>query len=234
MFVPELLGLSKPPLLFDVLLHLATGLAVMLYFRKDFTEIVVDGCKGRGKARKLLYWLVLASIPAVILALAFNSLIEKAFSTPIYSAFFLLVTAAMLFSADYAKGEGDTQDLGATGAILVGVFQGLALLPGISRSGSTMTAARWWGLSRQAAAKFSFLLSIPIILMAGVYEALPFFTGEATAIFQPAYLWGMMVAFISGYAVINFFLRYLGKGRFAGFAYYCILAGLFMLIRALI
>jgi len=233
-FVPELLGIPKPPLLFDVLLHLATGLAVVLYFRRDLTGLIIDGYKGQGEARKLLFWLVLASLPAVILALAFSDLVKAAFGSPINPAFLLLVTAAMLFSADYAKGQKEMAGLGAVGAFLVGIFQGFALLPGVSRSGSTITAACWWGLSRQAAARFSFLMSIPIIIGAGIYEAKPLFIGEAPAGFDGAYLWGMIAAFISGYFVIHYFLRYLGKGRLSAFGVYCILAGLFMLFRVLI
>ena len=124
-FVPELLGIPKPPLLFDVLLHLATGLAVVLYFRRDLTGLIIDGYKGQGEARKLLFWLVLASLPAVILALAFSDLVKAAFGSPIYPAFLLLVTAAMLFSADYAKGQKEMAGLGAVGAFLVGDFPGL-------------------------------------------------------------------------------------------------------------
>ena len=160
-FVPELLGIPKPPLLFDVLLHLATGLAVVLYFRRDLTGLIIDGYKGQGEARKLLFaGAGLAS--AVILALAFSDFVKAAFGSPIYPAFLLLVTAAMLFSADYAKGQKEMAGLGAVGAFLVGIFQGFALLPGVSRSGSTITAACWWG-SRQAAARFSFLVSILIL-----------------------------------------------------------------------
>ncbi len=225
MIVPALFGIPKPSLTFDVLLHLGTGLAVAAVFKDELLTLIKGICKRDKTALRLAGWLVVGTIPAVAAGFLLRNQVEKVFGVPVFSGVFLLVTAFLLWLADRYDGAKDYRSLGWSGSLLVGLFQALALLPGISRSGATITAGRAWGLSRQEAARFSFLLSIPIIFGAGIYEALPLLTGETPAELTGPYLAGTLVAAVSGFLVIKFFLGYLGRGRLRPFMIYCLLMG---------
>ena len=225
MIVPALLGIPKPPLTFDVLLHLGTGLAVAAAFRDELLALIKGIWKREKEALGLAGWLVVGTIPAVLAGFFLRDQVEKVFGVPVFSGVFLLVTAFLLWLADRFDGTKDYRSLGWGGALLVGAFQALALLPGISRSGATITAGRARGLSRQEAARFSFLLSIPVIFGAGIYEALPLLTGETAAELSVPYLAGTLVAAVSGFLVIKYFLGYLGRGRLRPFMIYCLLLG---------
>lgn len=234
-FVPTLLGIPYPPLVFDVLLHLGTLAAVIFHFREDLKSLLTGFFRGEEAFRRLVWWLILGTIPAVIGGVVFHDVLEEFFSSPVFPAIFLLVTGAFLWTAERVGGEKDYTALGPWGALLVGFFQALSLLPGISRSGATLTAGRWWGLSRQEAARFSFLLSIPIILGVGAYESLPLLAGEAA---QPAvtlpYLGGTLAAAVSGFLVIRFFLHYLRKGSLRPFIFYCWAVGVIFLVKTVL
>lgn len=223
--IPALFGIPKPPLTFDVLLHLGTGLAVAAVFKDELLTLVKGICKGEKAALRLAGGLVVGTIPAVAAGFLLRDQVEKVFGVPVFSGVFLLVTAFLLWLADRYDGDKDYQSLGWGGALLVGLFQALALLPGVSRSGATITAGRAWGLSRQEAARFSFLLSLPIIFGAGLYEALPLLTGETPLELTSPYLAGTLVAAVSGFLVIRYFLGYLGRGRLRPFMIYCLLVG---------
>ena len=223
--VPALLGIAKPPLTFDVLLHLGTGVAVAAVFKDELLALVKGICKGEKAALLLAGWLVVGTIPAVLAGFLLRDQVEKVFGIPVFTGVFLLVTAFLLWLADRYDGAKDYWSLGWGGSLLVGVFQALALLPGISRSGATITAGRAWGLSRQEAARFSFLLSIPVIDRAGIHDALHLLSGENTLELTGPYLAGTLVAAVSGFLVIKYFLGYLGRGRLRPFMIYCLLVG---------
>lgn len=223
--VPALFGIPKSPLSFDVLLHLATGVAVAANFKKELSVLFKGIVKGEKAALGLAGWLAAGTVPAVAAGLFFRETVEGFFTVPVFAGVFLLVTGFFLWLADRYDGTKDYHSLGIGGALLVGVFQALALLPGISRSGATITAGRALGLSRREAARFSFLLSIPIIFGAGIYEALPLLSGETAPELTGPYFAGMLAAGVSGFLVIRYFLHYLGKGKLRPFMIYCWILG---------
>jgi|SRR5690554_216721 len=231
--VPAVLGIPKPPLTFDILLHLATGVAVAANFKKELFLLLKGIVRGEKAALGLTGWLAAGTVPAVAAGLFFREKVEGFFAVPVFAGVFLLVTGFFLWLADRYDGDKDYHSLGIGGALLVGVFQAMALLPGISRSGATITAGRGLGLSRREAARFSFLLSIPVIFGAGIYEALPVLTGEVTAELTGPYLVGMLAAAVSGFLVIRYFLQYLGRGKLRPFMIYCWILGAGFILASL-
>ena len=239
--VPFLLRWPSPDLAFDVAVHLGTALAVIAYFARDLWSILGGSLRWafrRGSAddarnARLLGLLAVASVPAAVVGLLGESLFEDLFTgreavddtgAPL-TALFLLGTAALLWIAEavYARGrDSDRRELGEVrmrDAIVVGLFQAVAIAPGISRSGATISAGVFRGLRRDAAARFSFLLSIPAILGAGVV-ALPDVPADADL---GRLFVGAGVAAITGFAAIAFLMRYLRTRTMRPFAVYCVL-----------
>lgn len=232
--VPWLLGWQfdeKAKFVFDVLVQNGTLVAVILYFWKDIwyiTRAVVEGLLKRqplGTADARLGWfIVVATIPAVVLGLAFKDFFEATFADPIATALQLLVTAALLIFAErYGKRERDLAQMTWLDSLLIGLMQALAILPGISRSGATMAGGLARHYQRPAAARFSFLMSIPVMLGAGVVALkdlleIPNFTEYLLPVGV-----GFTVAAIVGYASIAWLLSFVRQRSFYGFAVYCVL-----------
>ena len=238
--VPFLLRWPAPDLSFDVAVHLGTALAVIAYFARDLASILAGtsrwairrGSPDDARQARLLGLLAIASIPAGVAGILLEGLFEDLFTgreavddigAPL-SALFLLGTAAILWAAEavYARRDEGTRreldDIRLGDAVVVGLFQALAIAPGLSRSGATIGAGVFRGLRRDAAARFSFLLSIPAILGAGLV-ALPDV--------PPGTDWGpiamgALVAAVSGFAAIAFLLRYLRTRTMRPFAVYCV------------
>ena len=215
MIVPALFGIPKPPLTFDVLLHLGTGLAVVAIFRDELLTLVKGICKGEKAALRLAGWLVVGTIPAVIAGFLLRDQVEKVFGVPVFPGFSSWSPLSCSGSPTGTTAPRITRAWVGAAFACVGFFKPWALLPGISRSGATITAGRAWGLSRQEAAKFSFLLSIPVIFGAGLYEALPLLTGEMPLELTGPYLAGTLVASVSGFLVIKYFLGLSWRGKVA-------------------
>jgi undecaprenyl-diphosphatase len=238
--VPFLLRWPIPDLSFDVAVHLGTALGVILYFARDLGGIVsgsVRSALGRGSEEdrtnaRLLGLLAIGSIPAGLAGLLLEGLFEDLFTdtesvddigAPVV-ALFLLGTAAILWIAEAVqarRGEGrgrDLSDVGVVDALVVGLFQAFAIAPGLSRSGSTIGAGVFRGLRRDAAARFSFLLSIPAILGAAVV-ALPDLPRDADL---GPMLAGAAVAAVTGFAAVSLLLRYLRTRTMRPFAVYCV------------
>jgi undecaprenyl-diphosphatase len=224
-----LLGLESSGLLVEVVLHLGTLVSVLIYFRRDIGLLLrgffQSGDEGKG-ARQEVGFLALATLPAVAVALTLNDVVEAAFEEVIISGLMLLVTTAVLVSTKWVKGEREGQ-LTWTKALVIGIAQALAILPGISRSGITIAAGLWLGLPSQAAARFAFLLAIPAILGAGLFKLQDVLgTGsQATAVL----LVGFVAAAIVGYSVIAWLLRILRKGQLHYFAGYTFLVALMVI-----
>jgi undecaprenyl-diphosphatase len=223
--VPALLGRDAPPLSFIVLLHLGTLVALLLYFAKDLWAIATDVVRG-GEGRRLVVLLAVASVPAAILGLLFEETFEELLSHPREVAFSLLATAALLVAAEWVAGTIsigrrlprplDSQTT-MRHAVWIGLAQALALLPGVSRSGSTMGTGLAMGLRRDVAARFSFLLAIPAIAGANILE-LPDVTTDGIGAPE---LVGFVAALITGYASVSLLLRYLKRFSYLPFAAYC-------------
>jgi len=181
-----------------------------------------------------LAWLILiGSIPAAVLGLLFEDFFEMLFGTPPIVSALLLLTAGLLTFSEWRGKQGrDLPALKWFDALLIGFGQAAAIAPGISRSGATMAAGLMRGVRRAAAARFSFLLSTPVILGAGVWQLKDLFADSGWTAHLPPLLVGFLAAGVSGYLCIRFLLGYLRRGKLYPFAVYCTLAGVFCLIVA--
>ena len=230
--VPWLFGWDDPfitSLPFSVMLHLGTLVALLVYFRAEWVRLVPAGLATirdrsfRGDPDRRLAWLlVAATIPAAIVGFLFNDLFEESVRQVGVVAVTLVVGGVLLWLADHlgprSKGVGDVTFPIALG---IGVAQALALIPGISRSGISISAGRIAGLDREAAARFAFLMATPITAGAGIFEARGLLTGEAGVDVQVGpLLVGMLAAAISGMAAIHFMLTYLRTRSLDVFVWY--------------
>ena len=225
---------EQPGLLFDVLLHAGTMAAVVLYFRQDLLKLLLC-CRPGGNAddRRVLLLLILASVPTAIIGLAAKDLVEQLFEVmPVVGAM-LLVTGLLLFYAGKAQGSGrEMAQMNKLDALLVGIAQGLAVMPGISRSGSTIGCLLLRGISADAAARFSFLLALPAVGGATLLQLKDL--SQVASGELPAYLIGTLVAFASGLVAIRLLLSVLRRRRLGGFALYCLLLGSVIIATSLL
>jgi undecaprenyl-diphosphatase len=230
-------------LVFTVAVHLGTLVAVLVYFWRDWLRVLQGAWKIVTTRRiddpdsRLFLFLIVGSIPVGIIGALFASEIEQAFQQPAAAAGFLLVTAALLvFSELRTNSQAANRtlnDMSWLDAILVGVAQLLALFPGVSRSGSTIAAGLFRGITRPDAARFSFLLGTPAIIGAGLITGLDLIQSPEAAGELPLLLAGFISAGIVGYASIAFLLTHLRKRRLYIFAAYCTVVGLLSLLVAL-
>jgi undecaprenyl-diphosphatase len=219
--VPFLFGWTDPfitSLAFSVMLHIGTLAALLVYFRSDWARLVPAGFATiRDRSfqgdpdRRLAWLLVAATIPAALAGFLLNDWIEANFREVGPVAATLVVGAIILWLADrYGSLTKGVEDVTFPLAIGIGAAQALALVPGISRSGISISAARFAGLGREAAARFSFLMATPIIIGAAVFEVRKLVTGEAGVPIELAPLIvGMVASFVAGILAIGFLLRYL-------------------------
>lgn len=230
-------GFGQPGLLFDVVLHLATLVAVVFYFRSDWIPLVTFGryrvkegaFEQLGSVSQVIRWIVLATIPTGMIGVIFQKPIESLFLEVKPVAGFLLLTGVLLYSSErLAKKEREEVGLNNWRALWIGLVQGIAILPGISRSGSTIAAALLLGLSGINAARFSFLISVPAILGAAVLQ-IPHLEGIAPGEVS-GYLLGGVTAGILGWITIVWLLQWIRQKRLRFFAYYCWVVGGLVLI----
>jgi undecaprenyl-diphosphatase len=216
--VPALLGIDEPDLATSAMLHVGTLLAVLWYYREDLVGLVRDP---RSDHSRHIFWLLLlGSIPAAIVGLTLDGPIEILFSEPGYVAIALVITGVVLAASALLPAEGKPVEEATRGdAVVVGLAQALALIPGISRSGMTITAGVAQGLERVQAARYAFLLGVPAIAGAGLVEGLELADRGG---FEWSLLVGMGVAAITGYLAIGGLIRLLGRTGLAPFAIYCI------------
>ncbi len=227
--VPWLFGWQDPGLAFDVFLHWGTLLAVFGYFFGDWVQLIRAGLAsiierkiGFDRNRSLFWMLVLATIPAGLAGYAFHDLVSGVFRAPLLIAISLALVGFLLYWVDgrYPPYR-NMGDLSLRDAMWIGVAQAFAIIPGVSRSGSTMTMGRFLGLNREAAARFSFLLSFPIILAAGIFETKNLMEMGGGPQMSSGYLIsGFIASFLSGIASIHILLAYLRSADFAVFAWY--------------
>ncbi len=216
------------PLAFDVVLHFGTLLAVVLYFRRDLTgmalAVVGSDVERADELRRWVWLLALATVPAAVAGGLGGSTIEAAFSSPPIVGAGLLVTAALLWTAAVrpAAGRGGAEVV-ARDAVLIGMLQVVGLVPGISRSGSTIVGGLLLGLDREVAARFAFLMSVPAIAGAMVKNAAG--VGALLAEDASALLAGMFAAALTGWFAIEIMMRVVRGGRLRGFALYCLVLG---------
>lgn len=220
--LPYLRGQAYQGLAFDVMLHAATLLAVLIYFSKDWFVLIKEGLtKPASQDGRMLWYLAAATVPAGLAGVLFNDWAESTFRNPLAIAACLIVFGALLFWADHTAKQDKTGPVGFTTILWIGCAQMLALMPGVSRSGITITAALLLGLTRPAAARISFLLSTPIIAGAALLEV----TKLSASDFNAPLCWGFISAFVGGLLVISGLMKYIKTHRFDVFVYYRWLLG---------
>jgi len=236
-FFQSVFGLAEPQLAFDVMLHLGTLLAVVVYFRTDVARILlgtwawVRGRRGEESESeaKLLLWIVVASIPTGLMGVLLKDWFESLFSMPKTVGLMLLVTGLLLWLTRFAgRKQKTTGEMGVLDALVIGIAQGVAIIPGISRSGSTISAGLFCGLNRELAGKFSFLLSIPAILGATFLEFREIDAASGIGVT----LFGMAVSFFVGLVALKLLMKIVKKGKLSYFSYYCWAVGVLMVLLA--
>lgn len=225
---------SNEEVFFDIMVHLGTLIAVLIFFRKDVLNILkamwhaLKTKNWENKEAKLGLFIMAGTIITVMLALPINEIAEKLVYTPSIVGILLFITGFTLLYSEYKskKLEEKKEEVSLKTSILIGLAQGLAALPGFSRSGWTIATGLFCGLDRVTAARYSFLLSIPIILGASmVYPLIKIDIHEAIQYNWSAIIAGTVVSAIVGYLCIKYFMKFISKFSLAIFGYYCIITG---------
>jgi undecaprenyl-diphosphatase len=235
--LPALLGMAQPDLAASVIAHLGTLLAVVIYFARDLWGIMVAALASLRDRQlmataesRLAWYIVVGCIPAALLGLALESWFEALFHNPRWAALFLLATAVILITGErLLSGHKKLADMTWLDAIVIGLFQAVALLPGVSRSGSTIMAGLMRGLNRELAARYSFLLSVPIIFGAGLVEIAKLFSADIAIPIAPLVATFVTSALV-GYGCIYFLMAWLRQRSLYPFAIYCALFGIGFLL----
>ncbi len=240
--MPAIFGLTQPSLNIIAVAHLGSLLAVLIYFRRDLWDIITAVLEGLIQRRpmettdsRLGWYIVAGSIPAAVAGLLFSDFFDEVFGTPTLAAFFLLVTAGLLVWGErMLTGDKDLSEMNWLDAITIGLFQMMALFPGISRSGSTISGGLWRGLNRGTAARYSFLLGVPAILGAGLISLLHLQQSGTLLAEWQVLLAAFASAAVVGYLCIYFLLAWLRSHSLYIFAAYCTLLGGGYLLSTLI
>lgn len=228
----DLFGVRLPGITFEVMVHFGTLLSVFWVFGGDMVRIISRFPREQ-RERRFLVMLILGVIPTGLVGLLFKDYFTVFFESTLTVGFMLLVTGAILYSLQYLKpGVKDEATMKPGDALFISFIQGLAIMPGISRSGSTIAAALWSGLDRETAVRFSFLVSVPVIMGVTLLEIVSLRETGFDAL-NGGVLAGTLAAFLSGILAIKVFVRLLQAGRFRYFAYYCWLAGSLVMVSKL-
>ena len=239
-------GVPATPDFFDVLLHLGTLVAVFAAYWQDIRDMIVELIDGvrdlvRGTtpnpippARRMILLIIVGTLPLFVV-LPVKDLVEGLSGNIYFVAGALIVTGFLLFASDRVKkGRKTERSAKLLDVLLVGIAQAIATCPGISRSGTTITAGCFVGFDRKFAVRFSFLLSIPAVLGANILSLKDALTGGVDWSQLPVYLAGVVVAAVSGYLCIRLLKMIADKGKFGWFAYYCWAVGLIVLALTLV
>ena len=227
--VPWLMDWPEPGLAFDVALHLGTLVALIVYYWRTWLTLLSSPFNGDQKSRRLLFLLIIASIPGAIIGLLFEKQAETTFHSPLVAAVTLPILGIILWLADrFAQSSREMDDLTIIDALLIGISQAFAIVPGVSRSGATITIARALGIERQDAANFSFLMATPIIAGAGLLEARKVLAG---GIHAPV-IWGFVAATVFGIGAIAGLIRFVRTRTYQPFAWYRVAVGIVVFIVA--
>jgi len=229
---------KQPGVLFDALLHMGTLLAVVVFYKKEFALILSSilpggsprGNRKRKEGRRLLYLIVVGSIPTAIIGFLFKTQVEEMFLRPKLVGVMLLITGGVLALSDWveAKGKG-LAGMKAWKAVVIGIFQGISVIPGISRSGLTIASGIMLGLRRDFAMEYSFILAVPAVFGAVVLEAVSQLPSVISDVDLVAYILGMGIAGLVGYLTIGWLFRLLQMKRLVYFGIYCFIIGMLVI-----
>jgi len=232
----NIFGIEGNVLFFDTMLHMATLVAVMIAMRKDIWDIL------KKPIRKSTLWLIIATIPAVIIALLFKDFIKSSFGGG-YLGYGFLITAILLFltakiKAPKLSGDNNLDQVGGLRALWIGCAQAFAIMPGISRAGSTITAGLLTGLDRSKAARFSFMMSIPAILGSFVFQLKDIadvgISAAMNGMSLGSMLLGMVAAAVFGFLAIKWIIVLIDKGKFWVFGIYLSVLGILVVLDTLV
>ena len=228
----KIFGISEPALFFDTMLHVGTLAAVFAVLRKDIWAIL------RKPIQPITLYLIIATVPTVIFALVFRGSLEQAFETGQFLGFSFLITSAILVMAELLAKRASLrlkpEDMNWLDSVVIGIMQAIAVIPGISRSGATLSGALSRGLNRDFAARFSFLLSIPAILGAAVFHLKDLVKGNEAditgSIGIAAIIAGTVTAAVVGFFAVRLMLKIVREKSLWGFAIYTGILGLLVLL----
>ncbi len=213
----KLFRITEPTMTFDIILHLATLIPLIVVMWEQIFELI------KKPFQKMTFLIIVATIPAVVAALFFEDFIENMFMSGSFLPIGFIVTAVfMLYSDGVSTNEKNDKDITFVDALLIGCMQAIAIAPGISRSGSTIAGSLSCKLKRETAAKFSFLMSVPVIVGALVLQGKDIITGDVVAenVFTLPTLFGFVAAMLTGYISIRFMLKLIKEAKLKYFAYY--------------
>lgn len=224
--IPWLFKWPDPGLTFDVALHIGTLIAVIAYFFKDWLNLIYQGFRhGLKNLEGRLFWfIVIASIPGAIVGALLEQQAETTFRSPLVIGIMLIIMGLILYLADrFGTKQQQNKSISFRQSFTIGISQALAIIPGVSRSGITMSSGLFLGLTREDAARFSFLLSTPIILGAGILKLRHL---SAHSINNLPFLIGVLTSAVVGFLVIGLLLRWLRKSSFLPFVWYRLFLGI--------
>lgn len=236
--LPYLFGWKESGLAFDVALHFGTMMAVLVIFFKDWWDLFIGAIKDIKEKKKstngkMFWYLVVATIPAAIAGLLLDDIIENVVRTKIWLiALALAIMGALIYIGDkwasknYKK-ETKFEDITLKQALIVGIAQAFAVIPGFSRSGTTILAGRLQGISKEAITKFTFLLSVPVICGATILKV-------GDLVFTKEVIVGILTSFAMGIIAIKFLLNYIKKHDFSVFAFYRVILAIVILVKLIL
>lgn len=234
---------DKEAFSFVVLVQLGTLLSLILFFRRDLLELIRAALAGLRRMQpfsqpqaRLAWQVILATIPALIAGVLFKDLVERLFQNPgVAASIRLLITAMLLVLAELASRRNrDLSSLTWIDALWVGITQVLSIFPGASRSGSTIMGGMTRNLDRPSAARFAFLMAVPVMLAAGAYQSIDLIKIKDLGAFMMPLLAGFLAAAVVGYLAIRWLMAYLARNRLYVFAVYCFAIGMAVLIFSLV
>lgn len=235
--LPAALGWAAPSIVFDTTVHLATLIAVVAVFWRDLLGLLVAWWRGLWRGQpfqttesRLAWWIILGTVPGILAGLFLKKTFESFFGSTHAVGVFLLLTALLLVLAEvFGRRRRDLSEMTWLDSILIGIGQAAAIAPGLSRSGTTMAVGMFRGLTREAAARFSFILSIPIIAGAGLMQLAELGRKGGLGTEAPLLLVGFVAAAVCGYAAIRLLLAYVRRRPLYPFAVYCVVVGILAL-----
>lgn len=232
-FLPRFFGWEDQGLAFDVIVHLGTLVAVLFYFRNKIIEVIKGTMRRNPQSVRFSAMIVCSIIPAGIVGFFLNDIVENTLRSPVIIAYGLIGWGLVLGVADtYAKKKANTiqvEDMGWKHAALMSCAQAIALIPGTSRSGITMTAGLFGGLTKKAAAEFSFLMSVPVIALAGLIKIIELVNSSEGAFFDHTLLVGFVASVVSGFFAIRLLMSCVEKWGFMPFVVYRVVVGMLIL-----
>lgn len=233
--IPYFLKIAKPSLLFDLILHIGTLVALTVYFWKDLLSIIRSfwlsfskraSSESYERPLKLFFLLVLATVPAVVIGFLFKDFFESLFLEPRSVSLFMIATGAILFvSEKIGKKSRGIDSMDWKDGLLIGLAQALSIIPGISRSGATISAGLSRNLRREDSTRFSFLMAIPIIAGTGLFKVIDSYKTISHQTVLPMIV-GFLAAFLTGFLAIRFLIGFVQTNKLSYFAYYCWAFGL--------